>query len=110
MHASCLLWLTACLLSALSGRSSTCRKLTLIHKCTCDRLAWLQEAIVSATVIGAGLSSALGGAFSDAFGRRTGLLLGDVLFAIGAILLAAAGNVSTLIFGKVPGHYCALQS
>lgn len=69
------------------------------------RLAWLQEVIVSATVMCAGLSSALGGAFSDAFGRKRALLLGDGLFAIGAVVLAAAGGVGALVTGELHEHH-----
>ncbi|KAK9802634.1 hypothetical protein WJX73_008174 [Symbiochloris irregularis] len=64
------------------------------------RLAWLQEVVVSATVVCAGLSSALGGAFSDAFGRKRALLLGDGLFAVGAVVLASAGGVGALVIGR----------
>lgn len=55
------------------------------------------------------MSSAAGGAFSDAYGRRTALLLADLLFATGCILLAAAHDVSTLIAGESTALGDALQ-
>ena len=67
------------------------------------RQTWLQEVIVSATVVAAGLSSALGGAFSDALGRKAALLAADILFAGGAVVMAGAGRVGALITGDHVG-------
>ena len=64
------------------------------------RLIWIQEVIVSAAVLGAALGSALGGWFSDKVGRKKALLLGDVLFTLGAVLMAAAQTPSALIAGQ----------
>jgi SP family myo-inositol transporter-like MFS transporter 13 len=64
-------------------------------------LNWIQGVIVSAAVFAAALGSALGGAFGDYAGRRRALLVGDALFASGAILMAAAQGVGTLIAGKL---------
>ena len=64
------------------------------------RLAWLQEAIVSAAIVAAGVGSAAGGAFSDAFGRKRALLLADVLFTLGALCMGAAWSAGVLIAGK----------
>ena len=68
----------------------------LLHLC---RLVWVQELIVSAAVLGAGLGSAIGGWLSDKLGRKKALLLGDVLFAVGALLMAAAHSPTALITG-----------
>lgn len=65
-----------------------------------DKLIWIQEVIVSAAVLGAALGSALGGWFSDKVGRKKALLLGDVLFTLGALLMAAAQTPSALIAGR----------
>lgn len=70
---------------------------TLLHL---RRLVWVQELIVSAAVLGAALGSAIGGWFSDNVGRKKALLLGDVLFAVGALLMAAAHSPSALITGE----------
>lgn len=66
------------------------------HLC---RLIWVQELIVSAAVFGAGLGSAIGGWFSDKVGRKKALLAGDILFAVGALLMAAAHSPHALIAG-----------
>jgi MFS family permease len=66
------------------------------------RLDWIQGLIVSAAVVAAAFGSATGGALSDAFGRKKALLLGDVLFASGAIFMAAAPSISILIVGALP--------
>ncbi|CAK0782513.1 hypothetical protein CVIRNUC_005731 [Coccomyxa viridis] len=64
-------------------------------------LNWIQGVIVSAAVFGAALGSALGGALGDHFGRKTMLLIGDALFAVGAVLMAAAQGVGSLIGGRI---------
>ena len=63
------------------------------------RLVWIQEIIVSAAVIGAGFGSAIGGWLSDKLGRKKALLLGDVLFTLGALSMAAARSPNALITG-----------
>ncbi|BDA45323.1 probable inositol transporter 2 [Coccomyxa sp. Obi] len=64
------------------------------------RLSWIQGLIVSAAVGGAAGGSAAGGALSDWLGRKKALLAGDVLFAAGAFLMAAAPGVSVIIAGR----------
>ena len=66
------------------------------HAC---RLSWIQGAIVSAAVAGAAGGSALGGLLSDLVGRKKALLAGDVLFAAGALLMAAAPDILVIIAG-----------
>ena len=63
-------------------------------------LNWIQGVIVSAAVFGAAAGSALGGALGDLVGRKRTLLVGDVLFAVGAILMAAAQGVGALVAGQ----------
>lgn len=63
-------------------------------------LNWIQGVIVSAAVIGAAGGSALGGALGDFVGRKKTLLVGDALFAAGAILMAAAQGAGVLIAGQ----------
>lgn len=64
------------------------------------KLAWLQELIVSAAVLGAGMGSAVGGWFSDRLGRKEVLLVGDVFFTVGALLMAVASTANALIAGR----------
>ncbi len=52
-------------------------------------------------MIGAGVGSAIGGWFSDKVGRKKALLVGDVLFTLGALLMAAAGSPNALIAGQI---------
>lgn len=66
------------------------------------RLIWLQEVVVSAAVLGAGVGSACGGWFSDKLGRKTALLGGDVLFTAGALLMASAHSPHAIIVGQHP--------
>lgn len=54
---------------------------------------------MSAAVAGAAGGSALGGLLSDLVGRKKALLAGDVLFAAGALLMAAAPDVPVIIAG-----------
>lgn len=68
------------------------------------RLSWIQGLIVSAAVGGAAGGSAAGGALSDWLGRKKALLTGDVLFAAGALLMAAAPGVSVIIAGLLYFH------
>lgn len=55
---------------------------------------------MSAAVLGAGVGSAIGGWFSDKLGRKKALLLGDLLFTVGALLMAAARSPNALIAGQ----------
>ena len=64
------------------------------------RLIWLQEVVVSAAVLGAGVGSACGGWFSDKIGRKTALLAGDILFTAGALLMASAHSPHAIIIGQ----------
>ena len=68
------------------------------------RLVWIQEIIVSAAVLGAAFGSAVGGWLSDKVGRKKALLLGDVLFTLGALSMAAAHSPNALITGQPYQH------
>ena len=64
------------------------------------RLHVLEGFIVTGTVVGAAIGSALGGPISDKFGRKTTLKVADVLFLIGAALMALAQSSPMLIAGQ----------
>ncbi|KAM3700850.1 hypothetical protein ACB098_05G128200 [Castanea mollissima] len=66
-----------------------------------DRKTYLQETIVSMAVAGAIIGAAVGGWLNDRYGRKPALLLGDLLFFIGAVIMAAANGPPLLIVGRI---------
>lgn len=66
-----------------------------------DQSTVLQETIVSMAVAGAIVGAAIGGRVNDRFGRKPAILAADVVFAVGAVLMAAAPNVAMLIAGRI---------
>ncbi|CAL0309591.1 unnamed protein product [Lupinus luteus] len=63
--------------------------------------SFLQETIVSMAIAGAIFGAAAGGWINDVFGRKKATLLADVIFTVGAILMAAAPNSYVLIVGRL---------
>lgn len=68
---------------------------------TVDKSTVLQETIVSTAIGGAALGAALGGKTCDRFGRKMSMLIADVIFLLGSMLMAAAPSPSILIGGRV---------
>ncbi|CAA0829441.1 Inositol transporter 4 [Striga hermonthica] len=66
-----------------------------------DKKTWLQETIVSMAVAGAIVGAAVGGWINDKFGRRISILIADVLFFVGAIIMAAAPAPWMIILGRI---------
>lgn len=66
-----------------------------------DRQTWLQETIVSMAVAGAIVGAAIGGWMNDKFGRKKSILLADVLFFFGAVVMAAAHGPWMIILGRI---------
>ncbi|MQM19894.1 hypothetical protein Taro_052907 [Colocasia esculenta] len=66
-----------------------------------DRKTVLQETIVSMAVAGAIIGAAIGGWINDRFGRRISILIADILFFIGAIVMAVAPHYSIIIVGRI---------
>ncbi|KAK7272823.1 hypothetical protein RIF29_13863 [Crotalaria pallida] len=62
---------------------------------------FLQETIVSMAIAGAIVGAAAGGWINDVFGRKKATLLADVIFTLGAIIMAAAPNSYVLILGRL---------
>jgi SP family galactose:H+ symporter-like MFS transporter len=61
----------------------------------------MQELVVSAVLIGAVLGAVAGGVLADRFGRRRMIILAGLIFTISAIGTSLAGNVATLIAGRI---------
>ncbi|XWS15472.1 hypothetical protein CRYUN_Cryun34aG0003600 [Craigia yunnanensis] len=66
-----------------------------------DRKTWLQETIVSMAVAGAIIGAAFGGWINDRFGRKTSILVADVLFFVGAIVMALSPAPWMIIVGRI---------
>nr|GMD43995.1 inositol transporter 4 [Ipomoea batatas] len=62
---------------------------------------WLQETIVSMGVGGAIVGAALGGWMSDKYGRKRSILIADVVFFFGAIVMATAQLPWMIILGRI---------
>lgn len=59
------------------------------------------EICVSILYLGGGLGAALGGTLCDSFGRKRAILMTDLVFGLGALLLYAAPNFECVVFGRV---------
>lgn len=62
---------------------------------------FLQETIVSMALLGAMLGAAGGGWINDAYGRKKSTLLADLMFALGSLVMCAAGGPYILILGRL---------
>ncbi|GJR39681.1 inositol transporter 4 [Tanacetum coccineum] len=62
---------------------------------------WLQETIVSMAVAGAIFGAAIGGWMNDKFGRKISIMTADVLFCVGAIVMALAPSPWVIIIGRI---------
>lgn len=67
----------------------------------CTNFSILQETIVSMAIAGAIVGAAVGGWFNDSYGRKKATLFADVIFTLGAILMAAAPDPYVLIVGRL---------
>jgi MFS family permease len=56
---------------------------------------------VSLAILGAAVGSLIGGPFSDYYGRKPTIILADVLFTIGAIVMGTAPSIAILIVGRI---------
>ncbi|KAJ3680015.1 hypothetical protein LUZ60_016293 [Juncus effusus] len=66
-----------------------------------ERSTTLQETIVSTAVAGAIVGAGFGGWMNDKFGRKRSILLADLLFFIGAIIMASAPIPGIIILGRI---------
>ena len=77
----------------------SCALPQLIHHF--DLVPKQQELVVSILYMGGICGATMGGSICDLFGRKKSILLCDVIFGMGAIVLYAAQNVSTILVGRV---------
>ena len=61
----------------------------------------VQETIVSMAVAGAIFGAAIGGWMNDKLGRRISIMIADVIFFVGAIVMGAAPAPWVIIVGRV---------
>ncbi|CAH9062213.1 unnamed protein product [Cuscuta epithymum] len=66
-----------------------------------NQSSFLQETIVSMALVGAMIGAAAGGWINDAYGRKKATLSADVVFTMGAIVMAAAPGPYVLILGRL---------
>src|SRR5210317_459719 len=56
-----------------------------------------QEWVVALLYFGGGIGAATGGFICDLFGRKRAILMTDVMFGVGALMLFAAQTVATIM-------------
>ncbi|KAK4270961.1 hypothetical protein QN277_019724 [Acacia crassicarpa] len=66
-----------------------------------DRKTWLQETIVSMAVAAAIIGAAIGGWMTDKLGRKKSIMIADVLFVLGAVVMAIAPAPWVIILGRM---------
>ena len=66
-----------------------------------DKNTWLQELIVSTAVGAAIFGAAIGAWMNDSLGRKKAILAADVLFFVGAMVMAAAPAPWVIVIGRV---------
>ncbi len=57
--------------------------------------------IVSIALIGAAIGSLFSGYFSDKFGRRKVIMVADILFTVGSVIMAIAPTIPVLMIGRL---------
>ncbi|ODN77197.1 hypothetical protein L202_05719 [Cryptococcus amylolentus CBS 6039] len=60
-----------------------------------------QEIITAGTTIGAIFGSAILGGYGDRLGRKMGILISDVFFTIGALIIASSYSLGQMIAGRI---------
>mmetsp|Transcript_42630 Transcript_42630/g.40920 ORF Transcript_42630/g.40920 Transcript_42630/m.40920 type:complete len:123 (+) Transcript_42630:24-392(+) len=52
-------------------------------------------------ILGAAVGSIFAGPFSDRYGRKPTIIMADLLFMLGAVVMASAPNIPILIVGRL---------
>lgn len=66
-----------------------------------ERKTWLQETIVSMAVAGAIIGAGVGGFLNDRLGRKPAMIIADILFLTGALIMAFSPAPWVIIIGRV---------
>ncbi|KAL2932311.1 Inositol transporter 4 [Bienertia sinuspersici] len=66
-----------------------------------QRKTWLQETIVAMAIAGAIFGAGSGGVLNDRIGRKPTMIIADIVFFIGAIVMALAPAPWMIIIGRV---------
>ena len=56
--------------------------------------------VVSVAIIGAAIGSFLGGPAADKFGRKPTIIISDVMFTVGAVVMGFSQSLVVLIIGR----------
>ncbi|CAI2367337.1 unnamed protein product [Moneuplotes crassus] len=59
-----------------------------------------KELIVSMALVGAAIGSIFGGPIADKYGRKPTIIIADIMFTVGCLLMAFTPNIFWLIFGR----------
>ena len=59
-----------------------------------------RELVVSLALLGAFVGSLIAGSISDNLGRKPVIIVGDILFTVGSIVMATAETIATLMAGR----------
>jgi len=51
--------------------------------------------------LGAAVGSMIGGPFADRYGRKMTIIMADVFFTVGALVMGLAPSIAVLILGRV---------
>lgn len=70
-------------------------------KASLDLTQSQQEMVVSFLYLGGGIGAAVGGSLCDSLGRKSGILITDVIFIIGAVLLYFSWNLPSVLVGRI---------
>ena len=57
--------------------------------------------VVSMALIGAAVGAFVSGSISDKFGRKKVILMADVLFTVGSLVMAFAPTITVLMVGRL---------
>src|SRR3546814_11745084 len=60
-----------------------------------------QEVVVSVPIIGAMATAAVSGVLNDKYGRKPVIMASSVVFILGAVVMAIAGNYEELLVGRL---------